>query len=265
MPVPADGTSRSPKPEGKDLVVAGQRPAGRSGCPVCHFRPASSGPPPGPPRASGSVSRRGFRGRVGWGILRRGGVRWGPMDSTGLSTSWFCVAVARAAVSVRWGHGDEVRSSTGGRAAGCGGAPRRLRRERHSPGRQPHPPVRRARPPRPPRLPHRTALHGEAHGDTPSPRRPPPAIPTAAKAHSKAGAEAFVRAYFAAFNRAWTEPTTAELGELSAQPSCKSCAAALTTAERLSGEEAAIRRASGDRHALCGDHRRARARRTTSR
>ena len=86
MPGSADDTSRMPKPEGKDLVVAGQSPAGRSGCPVCHFWPAVLGP------AGGLLA--GCRGGSAAGSSRAysaagvsGGGRW---DSTGLSTSWFC-------------------------------------------------------------------------------------------------------------------------------------------------------------------------------
>jgi Family of unknown function (DUF6318) len=61
-------------------------------------------------------------------------------------------------------------------------------------------------------------------------------MPPAAKAHTKAGAEAFVRAYFAAFNRAWTTPTTVELGDYGSS-SCKSCAASIATARRLVTEK----------------------------
>jgi hypothetical protein len=57
-------------------------------------------------------------------------------------------------------------------------------------------------------------------------------MPPAAKAHTKAGAEAFVRAYFAEVNRAWTTPASDGLATY-AKPSCKSCAAVLSTANRL--------------------------------
>ncbi len=238
MPGSADDTSRMPKPEGKDLVVAGQRPAGRSGCPVCHsWRPPGAGfrgPLSG--GARGGSAAGSSRAYSAAGVS--GGGRW---DSTGLSTSWFCSPrrgqpshyvggmVKRLLAALVAG------TTAAALLAGCGGGDAPPAASPPS-GTTTSPASASASPTPSPTTPPATSATA-----SPTTTSRPVAMPPAAKAHTKAGAEAFVRAYFAEVNRAWTDSAVGNLASY-AQSQLQELRSEPGDCNGPGGEEAALRR-----------------------
>src|SRR3954465_11287362 len=196
MPVSTEGTSRTGRGDGKDLVVAGQGPEGSTRGPFCRLRPAR-------PRLSGRVlwaslvPPKGFGGPDPWGILRRRGCPVGPNGLDGLSTAWFCVR--SCAQPSQYVGGMVTRSvltqvavslAAAALLAGCGGSD--TPPAASAPSGTASPASSSAPTSTAPTPAASSAKPATPSSTTATPTAAP--LPPAAKAHSKAGAEAFVRA-----------------------------------------------------------------------